>query len=570
MSPAQVNAGQTPEEIYDYVHIDDFSPGCHANTYATPNQGTPTSSPTIPAPLGAASPRGTWACAALRSGGLGPLPTIATTHTQGPISGADHQLVAGFIVNPGTEGSIGDEVIEIYEADDGANHHFNAYSIQPAAGFATNVIVNPTTASSPGYFGSPYPVFSRLTASGSGNPPPVLVFPAGVAVVPAAPGGAVYVYPNPSSPSAYGVLNLCTGGGAGVAGQVIAYGSRIIVLVATNYPWPTGTINTNENINFTDPPLSSTYLNQLEILGAEFPFGYGAWGSVSVGELLLVKKRAGAVIMYGDVANPTSAIQVPGVEPTGNFVGRAAGTTQGLIYCSEKRGAWIWNGGNSSTKISNQLEDDFFDLETGAIQSNNYGFYVEPWQDLVLFSHNWLWNTTNNSWWILYPTTDQHAQSSYLTGYDLWWYSLGASGNQMYAAPLVSSTSNSWLAFVIFDSAVGGSPEYQWQSVPIHVVKDADRLLDVRQLTVRVSDPNTTGNCRVQVSVGSWQSPVTGGIGGSTTPLRFNVGAGALGLSTISGLTVHAWNTGGVGQSAPIIHSIDVGYQVRAKVMVQN
>jgi len=564
MSPAQVNPANAPEEIYDWVHIEDFSPGCYANTYTTPNQSPPTSAPIVSAPLGAATPRGTWACAALRAGGLGPLPKMIATHAIGAISGASTQLIAGFICNPATVNTT-DEIIEIVEADDGSNHHFNAYSIQPNNSYATNVIVNPTTASSgAGYFGAPYPVFTRMTASGSGNPPPVCVFPAGQAVVPTT--GALYVYPALASPGAYGAQNIV---GSGLTGQVIAYGSRVICLQGVPYTWPTGTVNINENLSFTDPPLSSTYGNQREILGAELPFGYGAWGTVSVGELLLVKKRGGAVIMYGDVANPTSAIQVQGVQPTGNIVGRAGATPQGLIYCSEHKGAWLWNGGNSSTKISRQIEDDFFDLESGSIQSNNYGYNVEPWQNYILFSHNRMWNAESDSWWILYPTSDQASQSSYLTGYDLWWYSGSAFGDVMYSAPLISSVSNAWLGFITFNSQYG-SVEYQWESVPIHVVKDADRVLDVRQIVVRASDPSATNTCAIQVSCGLWQSPVATGIGELPTPFRFNVGNGAQGLLDIDGLSVRAWTTGsGPYVQAPIIHSIDVGYQVRAKVKVQ-
>jgi hypothetical protein len=391
------------------------------------------------------------------------------------------------------------------------------------------------------------------------------VFPAGFAVVPTT--GALYVYPPLASPTTYSADNIV---GSSISGQVIAYGSRVICLVGITYPWPTGGVNINENLNYTDPPLSSTYGNQQTILGAELPFGYGAWGTVSVGELLLVKKRGGAVIMYGDVANPTSAIQIQGIQSTGNIVGRAGATPQGLIYCAEKRGAWIWNGGNTSTKISTQIEDDFFDLETGSIQSNNYGFYVQSWQNWILFSHNWLWNAESNSWWILYPTSDQASQATHgLSGFDFWWYSPGGFGNIMYAAPLIERSSNGWIAFYIFDSQTG-SPEYQWQSVPIHVVKEADRVIDIRQVTIRASDPTSSGNCQLQMSVGLFQSPVTGGIGTQPTMIRFNVGTGAQGLQDIDGLTIHTWNTGGVGHDAPIIHSIDVGYQIRARTSVDN
>ena len=548
-----------------WVHIDDFSPGCFANTYVTPNQAAPTGSPFVPAPLGAATPRGTWACASLRAGGLGPLPNVTQAHAIGAISGASTQLIAGFICNPAVPG---DELVEIVEADDGSNHHFNAYSIQAGSG-ATNVITNPTSPSTAGFFGAPYPVFSRMNTSGTGNPPPCLVFPSAVASDSHGTNGHLYVYPQLLSPGTYGAQDLVVPGTSGITGQVVAYGSRIICLAGIPYTWPTGSVITNENFNYTDPPLSSGYGNQQSVLGAEWPWGYGAWGSVSVGELLLVKKWGGAVILYGDIANPTSAIEIPGVTPTGNIVGRAAATPGGLIYCSEKRGAWLWNGGNTATKISQQLEDDFFDLETGTIQSNNYGFNVTPWQGWTLFSHNWLHNSESNSWWILYPTTDQASQVLGIGSNDLWWYTPGQFGNIMYAAPLISSSSNGYLGYIRFDSTMGSS-EYRWQSLPIHVAPDADRVIDVRQLVIRASDPFNQGGCTIQANVGLWQSPVTGGIGQYPTMLRFNVGTGALGLEDIDGLVVHAWNTGGLGTCAPIIHSIDVGYQLRAKIAVGN
>jgi hypothetical protein len=458
------------------------------------------------------------------------------------------------------------------EGDDGTNHHANVYSIQRYSGFATNVITNPTSPSVAGaIWGSPYPQWTRFNTGGP-TPPPFLVFPAAVSSDPHGTNGHLYVYPDPGNPTVYGVKDLVVPGTTGITGLTIAYGSRVICLTGVPYQHPTTGgygVSSNENINYTDPPLSQSYGNQESVLGAEWPWGYGAWGSVSVGELLLVKQQRGAVILYGDIANPTSAIEVPGVTPTGWIIGRAAPSPQGLAYCSDHRGAWLWNGGNTSTKISQQITDDFFHVDIAPYQSDRFGFYCEPWQDWMLFSHNWLYNSESNSWWVLYPTDDQSGQPGLLPTHTLFWYYPGAPGNNMYAAPAISSSSNGWLGFVMFDSSQG-SCEYRWQSVPIHVVKEADRVIDIRQIVIRASDPNNTNNCHIQVSCGLWQSPDTSGIGISPTVFRYNVGTGAEGLFDIQGLTVHAWNTGSIGTSAPIIHSIDVGYQIRARKGVSN
>lgn len=549
-----------------WVHIDDFSPGCFDNTFIA------TEDAIVSAPVGGARADKTFCCASIPSGGLGPLPALSQSFVYpNAFPGTLGTFwIVGFIVNPGLDQNA-PEIVILIEGDDGTDHYYIAYSTLPKTG-STNVIVSVTSSTTPGFFGSPYPVWTRMSASGSVPLPPALVFPAAVVTDPNSTFGHVYVYPDLSTPTVFSVQDLVTpGGSTGGAGQVIAYGSRIIVLNGIDYPWPSGAgINTNENIDFTDPPQSSTYPNQQTILGDENPWGYGAWGTQSVGELLLVKKYGGGIILNGDIAEPSSVITIPAIESTGAFVGKAESTPIGLIYCSQNRGAWSWNGGNTAQKISSQMDDDFFDVATAlGFASNNYGFFVAHWQDWILFSNNRLFNPDTGGWWTLYPNEANGTSST--PGHTLFHYSGGALGNEMYAAPLQFLSTDSPLDwYYMFDSTIP-APHWQWTSLPIHVVKNANRVVDVRQIILRLSDPTDSGNATATVTCGGFTETISAGIGPAPTTFRLNVGDGALGLTDIV-VQVNGDNALGpsTAQSSPILHSLDIGFAERASVGVSD
>ncbi len=549
------------KETYEWVSITDFSPGCYDGSHISTEQAVNT------APLGAAYLPQTYCCASIPGGALGPLPARVTTlpiSTIGGIPGSSpYALIAGLIIIPQLNDG-GYETVTIIEADNSTDHFVRVTSYEAGV---TNTITGPdsTNTTTAGFFGAPYPTFTRMTASGSGNPPPVLAFPTAVSTDAAGVSGHLWVYPTLASPGSFSAQDLISGHSS-TTGQLITYGSRILALVGIDYAHPTGSgINTNENINFTDPPLSATYGNQMTVLGAEVPWGYGAWGSVSLGELLLVKKYGGAVIVNGDIFSPSSVISVPGVQSTGDFVGQARATPVGLFYCSQDQGAWVWNGGNTSQKISSNINDSFFDLQTNNITSNNYGFNVYQWQKWVLFSGNVMYDTENNSWWKLFPSKGVNP-SLIGPGQDIWWYSLTQNANQMAVAPLrCTANTDPWLS--IFDNTVP-SQTYQWQSLPIRVSPHADRVVNVREIVVRASDPTNTGIATVAVQVGSFSANNFGvvTIGLDPTVVRFNVGQGAGRLQDII-LTVIATNNGG---GAPIIHSIDIAYDIAQETALAN
>jgi hypothetical protein len=552
-------------ETYDWVHIKDFSPGLYSNT----TQSTELA-PIVSAPLGSANPANTFGCIALPGGILGPMP-FGTSNAYAPSfpDATTTLLMAGFAVCPGLD-SDDNEIIWIVEGDNGSIHYVQAYS-HTVTGGATNSIMNATSSTVAGFFGAPYPAWSRMTVSGTGNPPPVLVFPSAVSTDSAGASGHLYVYPALLSPGSFGVQDLIVSHSS-TTGQVISYGDRILCLVGQDYTHPSGGgINTNENINFTDPPQSSSYGNQLDLVGdLSEPWGYGAWGTVSVGELILIKKVGGAVVLYGDIDNLTSAINMPGITSTGDFVGSASATPIGLVYCSQNRGAWVWNGGNTSQKLSQNIADDFFDLETNVIGSNNYGFFTYPWQKWVMFSNNYVFDTTGNSWWIISPQATQTIPAiaaGQIDKFSVWWWVQPKDGNQIYACPLViHSTDTPPIGWVTYDNT-GPTFVYSWQSTPIHVAPNADRVVDVRRVVVRASSPDLDPTNQVVVTIGSFTATSSIEIMSTPTPIVFNVGSGAEGLSDIE-ITVVGYNAN--GNSAPLIHSIDIGYLDRASVAPDN
>ena len=347
-----------------------------------------------------------------------------------------------------------------------------------------------------------------------------------------------------------------------VTGQVICYGSRVIVLVGLDYPWPAGGgTNTNENINFTDPPLSSEYGNQGDVIAAEYPWGYGAWGTISVGELFLIKKNGGGLIIYGDIDAITSAIEMPGVQSVGDFVGRASAGPLGLVYCSEQRGAWVWNGSDTAQKFSQNLRDSFYDATTGTgMEGNNYGFDVVHWQNWILFSNNYLYNMDTQSWWQLYP--GELNGNGTVPGINFWWWNESRFGNQMWAGPLKFGSASGLPAawWYLFDSKVP-APHWQWQSLPIHVVPNADRSIDVREVYVRLSDPSASGHATATVTVnGEVLGTVAAGqITDEPTSFRFNAG-----VDGIQDIIVRVNGDNAVSGSSPVLHSIDIGWQERA------
>ena len=464
-----------------YEEITDFTAGIYDASAIVAS--TPTSTPgPFPAPKGAADAAATFQCIALNQGGLGPLPAMVADYDLTDLGITTDLPVAGYLVGLiNTLVTSEDEFVVIIEY---LNPDNNLYAWSAVLGTSTaNLIYHNNSGTNLGRpAGSAFPFATRVAPS---NPTTTvgevcIVFPDNTAP------GAILLYPDPSAPTAFGVATLEN---SSPAGTVFGHQTRIVVLQNVALPWPvTPTLfSNNDAINYTDPPNSEIYPGATPsvIFVAEEPYGYGAVGSISAGELFMVKCRGGGVVVSGDINNPT-VIYLPGVHPTGIIYGRTDSHVPGLFYCTDKHGAWVWNGGNTSAKISLQLDDNFFVVKN-AIPNQNFSYFIQKWGDWVLFSNNYLYNINTGGWWrLLDPATAS-----------LYWWVPGYNNDQMFGAvPPLPGFVTKFL--YKFDQTVPAS-SWQWKSLPIRVSED--RNVDLREVVVRYSAPyGGTGDDTITVS----------------------------------------------------------------------
>lgn len=129
-----------------------------------------------------------------------------------------------------------------------------------------------------------------------------------------------------------------------------------------------------------------------------------SWGSISTGEFIVFYGSGGATVYYGDLQFPSSAIFLPGVTGPGYCNCPALSTPNGLVYVTDSAGVWLWNGGNTSQKISTQLPDNAFlraipGLSTDFVPSFVGQSNMGQWANWSFFPNNLMWDADTGGWW---------------------------------------------------------------------------------------------------------------------------------------------------------------------------
>jgi len=341
-------------------------------------------------------------------------------------------------------------------------------------------------------------------------------------------------------------------------------------LLPTNYTGSYTYAGGNEMWTYTDPPNGLALLDSIEVFVQEDPNGYGAWGSQSASELFLVKNRIGGVVISGDLNSPTVTV-LPGVTPTYGLMSRGASTSIGFVYASQDRGLWAWNGGNTSQKISENLDDNFMlngevagptptvPIERGPVVD------IHRWGDWIVCTNDWLFDTNLGGWWKLPTGTLGDGQNHQ-------WFQSSSDGNTLYAAYAVPSASCAIDVYTRINTSGNVTPSstFSWESYPIRpptVTKN--RNIDIREVTVRAQGKGT-----VTVALTGLQG-ATGGVVSPSSTLTFETTpditqpsvqriTGGLNAQDVQiALTSTAESTG----AAPIIYSVAIGYtETPAKV----
>lgn len=538
--------GKPDSRGLNFFDITDFSPGIYDSSLNIVSNPTGvTMDPGIfPAPPGASDIVGTFGCMALPTGGLGPLPAITYTNNLadlGVSTGADITCFTNSFQ------STPDELIYgITPPPAGGHQTTTFYSYQ--IGIGVNQIQTATFTFVANKNFCAYPFTTSLYNSNDGVYQPVVCLPL---TAPDGPNSILMVYPSVATPTAFGVDAI-----SAIGGTAFGHQGRIVnVEINGAYGWPTAlSRDPNELFSYTDPPLTETYPNQAEVFGPENPVGYGAINSVSAGELFCVKCRGGAIIVQGDLNNPT-VTTLPGVQSTGATYGRSDTGEQGLYYCTESQGAWLWAGGNSSSKVSTQLDDGFFYGNTFTTDPTFTRYFVQRWGDWMLFNNNWILDTKTGGWWRLDDPSGPVGEH--------FWYAPGYYTYQMYTAP-ISAVNDMVNILSRYDRTVPRD-SFTWQSLPIKIPAE-DRTGTARELVIRASNPygdaapqiiatliDDKGNTSV---LDTWT--MTTGIN-TIQETRLNAG-----LKQTTTVAIHLSCSGTL--YAPVVHALSMGYRPREHV----
>jgi hypothetical protein len=522
-----------------------------------------------PAPFGSCTDN-TVNCLPIPSGGIAPGPgyvagkTLTTTGFS-----LVHHYISSFFCNPQSGGIGYPEFIFTLEGDNsaGTNYLQNLYAYSAGVQHAlTNGQLTYTGEGGLGIVPAGSLTFStRMTNT---NPTTTAGLPTIVGCL-AAPTEAltgssqpVWAYPDPTAVTANQVFNLNSAVINLPTGFVVGYSGRVLVFAQEADAWPaSATFIVNEKICYTDPTNSIDLGDQNIIVVPENPYGYAAAGSISDGELFLVKQTGGGVVITGDMNNP-NATYLPGVQPGGNVVtnavGQGASSANGFYYCSSNDGAWVWNGGNVSTKVSPQLYDNFFTSTTFPFASLYFSAY--KFGHYILFSNNWIYDEQTGGWW----------QFQGLNINPYFFYGTGTTSDSFWACVPSQGTGSGHAGYnSIADEYSRSSPayDYVWQSQPFKL--STDMHVDIREIVIRaLGPPASIGNCSISINIttetgtsttfntiSSMQANAAGG------PTEYRVTGSVKALS--AQLEVVVLNS--TPAAAPTIYSISLGYRSREK-----
>lgn len=228
----------------------------------------------------------------------------------------------------------------------------------------------------------------------------------------------------------------------------------------------------------------------------------GVMASLSNDELLLIRHRGGAVLVSGDLDNPTVK-RLPFVASTGGARCHPAYSPIGLVYLTGD-GVYVWEGGESSKKLSTQIEGDFWRLtpaknsvRTDPQVSEPHGtaFYhgaegrLTWWEPWVMVPNNWMYDTRHNSWWRFdYQDATHHAYSCYDTAPD---------NDELFAFPWRLSVTDRtpWHSARRYTL----SPAYSWKSQPL--IETTDRAVNVNDIKLVFTPSSTDGSGTTTITV---------------------------------------------------------------------
>lgn len=185
--------------------------------------------------------------------------------------------------------------------------------------------------------------------------------------------------------------------------EIMSHQNRLIGFVNQEFTRSNGPdITSNENMAFSTPAgvLFDYESSGANTFGEQIAFeiqnatGYTAWASMSSSQLLLIKGR-GAVVVQGSLEHPT-VIALPKMVGNATALGAMAGI--GYVYPVAKGHAYVWQGEESATNISPNMNPGFLDYDDASKRKGLTG-ECAAWNHFVLAPNDWLFDERSAAWW---------------------------------------------------------------------------------------------------------------------------------------------------------------------------
>lgn len=536
-----------------FITIDDFRPGIQHRTFGV---GDSTKSPP-----GAADPTATFRCRALPWGGLGPLPKLVQTKTadlpEADVADGRCRIVGMHVTGPMQSDDFQSTVLGVdnvelhvaleYHEDVGTDHHFiwQRYQIWRTTENITNIYS--TVVGHPGSYAVWYRpasfIDARLHATLATALGDLFVVCGWRPDDMDSTSNVWRIYPDPDVPAADGTQEILQVNESSILvqhqGRIISIDSHVFNHGGAGY-WIVNDQLVYTQVNLPtveeDPP--GTVVG-VAVFTQGPVSGYGAACSASAQELLLVKHRGGATTVSGDIDDPT-VFSLPGVMSTRGALTYGVWTPLGFVYGVNNGGIHAWGGGDTSEKLSSQLEDNFWQMRPADWTDFDGKFDLSG--ELLLCPNNWVMDITDKSWWRIEDPDE----------YQIFQWAASPQSAQFFGTPVDFIEDGP--IYYRFDGEQLVS-DYIWQSQ--YLAATIDRVVDIREIRLRAMSPNGVSEVTVtlydedgheQVEVFQVES--------TTIPklLRLPTSFKGTGIKVKLEATTH-------GDVAPIIHELHLGYQ---------
>lgn len=468
-----------------YILIDDFSPGIYDDSYNTNGAR--------PAPKGAATLTNTYGCLADNTGGLVPAP-ISTNNLFADSSTFDGQpfdaahypdlqirIIAAKVYGPVflTTFATDDMLVLLhaywYNSTGVGGFAASRYKVAPQIwSTAGGLTYSPTALASTGNsrasaaYGPGTIDFSRAnttTPSQVGHPIVAMLAP-DISATLHTVNGLFEIYPANATPT---VHSIDSRNGNLPGDFLFAHQDRLVFISGQNNTTAFGGFATSgEAIIFTNVN-DYTNISTIATFVSENATGAGSWFTQNASQAVVIKRNYGGYIISGPMEQPTITRMpgIPGADPP-NLPARL---NDGTIMYGNRRGVWLWSGGDTAQLASSQLNPGFwipsnYDAKNLNIEPGVAGQFAYCYPH-VWCPNNFLYDTRYGSWWKL---------NNSATNYVYW--DVSSSGNVIGVVNTWGSTTT--LADV-FDYTTEAT-SYSWQSQPLQ--ETLNRNLTFRELNI--------------------------------------------------------------------------------------